>query len=139
MFYFTESIKSSQTKKKRLLKILLLSATSGMLALVLICGCVLMKMKITRKGLKVKKENLELPLFDLTIIADATSNFSSEHKIGEGGFGPVYKVKNRISSVPWLLYLLCNLYMTPTGKIVDGTRNSREKTVEEFRTRSRRV
>ena len=55
-----------------------------------------MKMKITRKGLKVKKENLELPLFDLTIIADATSNFSSEHKIGEGGFGPVYKVKNRI-------------------------------------------
>ena len=75
MFSITESINSSNKKKKRLLKILLLSATSGMLTLVSICGC-LMKMKITRKGLKVKKENLELPLFDLTIIAAATNNFS---------------------------------------------------------------
>ena len=74
MFSITESINSSNKKKKRLLKIFLLSATSGMLTLVSICGC-LMKMK-TRKGLKVKKENLELPLFDLTIIAAATNNFS---------------------------------------------------------------
>ncbi|PSR96327.1 G-type lectin S-receptor-like serine/threonine-protein kinase [Actinidia chinensis var. chinensis] len=86
-----ESTKISNTKKKRLLKILLLPVTSGMLTLISICGCVLMKMKITRRGLEVKKENLELPLFDLTIIADATSNFSRKHMIGEGGFGPVYK------------------------------------------------
>ncbi|XP_057474297.1 G-type lectin S-receptor-like serine/threonine-protein kinase SD1-1 isoform X1 [Actinidia eriantha] len=86
-----ESTKISNNKKKRNLKILLLSVTSGMLTLVSICGCVLMKMKITRRGLEVKKENLELPLFDLTIIAAATSNFSREHMIGEGGFGPVYK------------------------------------------------
>ncbi|KAL5976139.1 hypothetical protein ACLOJK_020469 [Asimina triloba] len=33
----------------------------------------------------------ELPLFDLKIIAAATNNFSSENKLGEGGFGPVYK------------------------------------------------
>ena len=35
---------------------------------------------------------MELPLFDLTTIAKATNNFSSRNKLGEGGFGPVYKV-----------------------------------------------
>ena len=25
-------------------------------------------------------------------IADATDNFSTENKLGEGGFGPIYKV-----------------------------------------------
>jgi len=33
-----------------------------------------------------------LPLFDLHVVAAATNNFSSENKLGEGGFGPVYKV-----------------------------------------------
>ncbi|XP_050144788.1 G-type lectin S-receptor-like serine/threonine-protein kinase At4g27290 isoform X2 [Malus sylvestris] len=36
-------------------------------------------------------EEMELPLFDLTTIAKATNNFSSCNKLGEGGFGPVYK------------------------------------------------
>ncbi|KAA8523800.1 hypothetical protein F0562_010223 [Nyssa sinensis] len=40
-----------------------------------------------------KKEDLELPLFDYATIADATENFSVSNKLGEGGFGPVYKVK----------------------------------------------
>lgn len=39
------------------------------------------------------KEDLELPLFDVTTIATATDNFSSNNKLGEGGFGSVYKVK----------------------------------------------
>ena len=39
-----------------------------------------------------KKENLELPLFDLPTIATATNNFSNTNKIGAGGFGSVYKV-----------------------------------------------
>lgn len=38
------------------------------------------------------KEDLELPTFDLATILDATDNFSLNQKIGEGGFGPVYKV-----------------------------------------------
>lgn len=38
------------------------------------------------------KGNLELPLFDLSRIAMATDNFSVNNKLGEGGFGPVYKV-----------------------------------------------
>lgn len=39
------------------------------------------------------KEDMEMPIFDLTTIANATNNFSSSNKIGEGGFGPVYKVR----------------------------------------------
>ncbi|XP_028082774.1 G-type lectin S-receptor-like serine/threonine-protein kinase At4g27290 [Camellia sinensis] len=40
---------------------------------------------------KTQNEDLELPLFDLTVIADSTNNFSINNKLGEGGFGPVYK------------------------------------------------
>ena len=39
-----------------------------------------------------QKEDLELPLFDLATIANSTKNFSINNKLGEGGFGPVYKV-----------------------------------------------
>ncbi|PRQ60393.1 putative protein kinase RLK-Pelle-DLSV family [Rosa chinensis] len=38
-----------------------------------------------------EREDMELPLFDFTAIADATDNFSSNNKLGQGGFGPVYK------------------------------------------------
>ncbi|KAK1389082.1 hypothetical protein POM88_017260 [Heracleum sosnowskyi] len=34
---------------------------------------------------------LELPLFELKRVDNATCNFSRDNKIGEGGFGPVYK------------------------------------------------
>lgn len=37
-------------------------------------------------------DELELPLFDFDTIATATDNFSDENKLGEGGFGCVYKV-----------------------------------------------
>ncbi|KAG6525781.1 hypothetical protein ZIOFF_015751 [Zingiber officinale] len=40
-----------------------------------------------------EKEDLELPLFDLSTIRDATNGFSMDNKLGEGGFGPVYKGK----------------------------------------------
>ncbi|XVF77747.1 hypothetical protein PTKIN_Ptkin14bG0071800 [Pterospermum kingtungense] len=35
--------------------------------------------------------NMELPRYDFNTIAMATDNFSSNNKLGEGGFGPVYK------------------------------------------------
>ncbi|XP_034678683.1 G-type lectin S-receptor-like serine/threonine-protein kinase At4g27290 [Vitis riparia] len=38
-----------------------------------------------------EKEDLELPLFDFDTIAEATDNFSRSNKLGQGGFGPVYK------------------------------------------------
>ncbi|XP_020534509.1 G-type lectin S-receptor-like serine/threonine-protein kinase At4g27290 isoform X2 [Jatropha curcas] len=37
------------------------------------------------------KEDLELTFFDLGTIASATNKFSPTNKLGEGGFGPVYK------------------------------------------------
>lgn len=38
------------------------------------------------------QDDLDLPLFDLATIIDATNNFSRKNKVGEGGFGPVYWV-----------------------------------------------
>ena len=38
---------------------------------------------------------MELPVFDLMAIANATCNFSSNNKLGEGGFGPVHKVNQK--------------------------------------------
>ena len=37
----------------------------------------------------------ELPLFNFDYIAIATDNFSDENKLGQGGFGPVYKVRKQ--------------------------------------------
>lgn len=37
-------------------------------------------------------DDLELPFFDFNTITIATNNFSEENKLGQGGFGIVYKV-----------------------------------------------
>jgi hypothetical protein len=34
----------------------------------------------------------ELPVFNFHLIEAATENFATRNKLGEGGFGPVYKV-----------------------------------------------
>ncbi|GAY53022.1 hypothetical protein CUMW_146270, partial [Citrus unshiu] len=73
--------------------------TAALLAAVLIAGYLIHK---SRRNIVEKTENnretdqvqnmdLELPLFELATIANATSNFSINNKLGEGGFGPVYK------------------------------------------------
>ncbi|KAG5235578.1 G-type lectin S-receptor serine/threonine-protein kinase [Salix suchowensis] len=38
-----------------------------------------------------RTQDMDLPMYDLSTIAHATNNFSSRNKLGEGGFGPVYK------------------------------------------------
>ncbi|XP_065879531.1 uncharacterized protein [Euphorbia lathyris] len=40
-----------------------------------------------------EQDELELPLFDFATISTATDNFSDENKLGQGGFGCVYKAK----------------------------------------------
>lgn len=35
---------------------------------------------------------MELPLIDFSTVATATNNFCPSNMVGEGGFGPVYKV-----------------------------------------------
>ena len=41
---------------------------------------------------KMQEKNSEFSFFDFAELVVATSNFSEENKLGEGGFGPVYKV-----------------------------------------------
>lgn len=39
-----------------------------------------------------QQEDLELPFLDLATISNATDNFASYNKLGEGGFGAVFRV-----------------------------------------------
>lgn len=39
-----------------------------------------------------QKVDLDLPIYDFDTVAKATNQFSLANKLGEGGFGPVYKV-----------------------------------------------
>ncbi|CAN4083909.1 unnamed protein product [Withania somnifera] len=40
-----------------------------------------------------KEDPIELPLIEFEVIVAATNNFKEENKLGEGGFGPVFKGK----------------------------------------------
>jgi len=42
--------------------------------------------------IKHGKKDIDLPTLDLSVIDNATCNFSVNNILGEGGFGPVYKV-----------------------------------------------
>ncbi|KAK2355151.1 G-type lectin S-receptor serine/threonine-protein kinase [Trifolium repens] len=46
---------------------------------------------IADKGTKIKRKEVKLPLFSFLSVSTATNNFSDTNKLGEGGFGPVYK------------------------------------------------
>lgn len=58
-----------------------------------------------------KEEDLELPLFNLITINSATNYFSPQNKIGQGGFGYVYKVAaSTLFFLPWNQinsYIIC--------------------------------
>ncbi|XP_050144790.1 G-type lectin S-receptor-like serine/threonine-protein kinase At4g27290 isoform X1 [Malus sylvestris] len=90
-------VKESKFNKK---KLPILISFAVLLLGTIIVGLILYirKKKLRNEGVRrndFRKEYLgedrELPLFDLTTIAKATDNFSSSNKLGEGGFGPVYK------------------------------------------------
>ena len=47
-----------------------------------------------------------LQVFSYTTIKAATNNFSSENKLGEGGYGPVYKVSfDNPNIVQWFMHV----------------------------------
>jgi hypothetical protein len=57
----------------------------------------------------------ELTVYDFSQVLEATGDFSEENKLGQGGFGPVYKVieKNVIFTVLFeTVELLHILFMT---------------------------
>ncbi|BBH01870.1 S-locus lectin protein kinase family protein [Prunus dulcis] len=86
---------STGKKDKRVILISVISAVSVLPLLALSCWCILLKKRgrnvSTSTGSRSIKEDWELPLVDFKTIATATNNFSHTNKLGEGGFGPVYK------------------------------------------------
>ncbi|XP_008230178.2 PREDICTED: LOW QUALITY PROTEIN: G-type lectin S-receptor-like serine/threonine-protein kinase At1g11330 [Prunus mume] len=88
---------------KRSLVIAIVSATAGLVTIIF--GYFLWKKTLREDGriggrMSQTLSNIsagggnndtELPLFDLRSILAATDNFSEANKLGEGGFGPVYK------------------------------------------------
>ncbi|KAG5620500.1 hypothetical protein H5410_005718, partial [Solanum commersonii] len=98
---------NSSTKKVKILSISLPAAALGLL----LALCLILYIRIflftfnqvpilTGRGTRSyemfctnenKDEELDLPLFDFETISHATNNFSLINKLGEGGFGPVYK------------------------------------------------
>ncbi|KAK2639296.1 hypothetical protein Ddye_027091, partial [Dipteronia dyeriana] len=51
----------------------------------------IMKRKYKMTHSEGEKEEMDLWIFDFNTISKATDNFSNDNKLGEGGFGPVYK------------------------------------------------
>lgn len=47
---------------------------------------------VSNGGKDERNGHHELPIFSFSSIAASTDNFSTVNKLGEGGFGPVYKV-----------------------------------------------
>ncbi|KAH9803135.1 G-type lectin S-receptor-like serine/threonine-protein kinase [Citrus sinensis] len=75
--------------------VVIVISSTALLAVVLIAGYLIRK---RRRNIAEKTENgqihnidLELPLFELATIVSATNKFSINKKLGQGGFGPVYK------------------------------------------------
>ncbi|XP_019152407.1 PREDICTED: uncharacterized protein LOC109149199 [Ipomoea nil] len=83
-----ESHHSSSMGRK--LKVLVLCLS--MLVVIVLAGVSLfLYFYKTKKKEKNLKQELELPVFDWSTISRATNNFSETNKLGEGGFGAVYK------------------------------------------------
>ena len=75
---------------------------------------------------------LDLPLFDLGTVADATGSFSIENKLGEGGFGPVYKVGNRPSLAVYSFTNLAALNQKLAGQAGGRARDCCEEAVQDI-------
>ncbi|XP_074270070.1 cysteine-rich receptor-like protein kinase 15 [Silene latifolia] len=90
----TQSIKGKKSKKSKLLIIILVPAVTSILLLFAFLGCY-----VVRRRVKARKQSLgdeiirnpEALQMDFDTIRVATGNFSLSNKLGQGGFGIVYK------------------------------------------------
>ncbi|XP_072987541.1 G-type lectin S-receptor-like serine/threonine-protein kinase At4g27290 [Typha latifolia] len=76
---------SDSSRKRKIVPIV------GALLLALLICCAWKRKKKNHKKKLEEVEEFDLPLYDLNVIEAATTNFSVENKLGQGGFGPVYK------------------------------------------------
>ncbi|KAL8091122.1 hypothetical protein AgCh_040284 [Apium graveolens] len=99
-FYVKTADSDGTSSSKRAVKVIVpLVAAALAVLLGLLWKCMCRNRMQTKKGpidvnrsvRENKREELNLPLVDFAIIAKATRNFSLNNKLGEGGFGPVYK------------------------------------------------
>nr|GMD80803.1 G-type lectin S-receptor-like serine/threonine-protein kinase At4g27290 [Ipomoea batatas] len=86
---------SSKGKKSKRLKLISSSVLAGILVLSLIMTLIVILYKRKRKEIHLKWEEdqtlSEVSTIRRATITRATDNFSLNNKIGEGGYGPVYK------------------------------------------------
>ncbi|KAF5461034.1 hypothetical protein F2P56_020863 [Juglans regia] len=100
----SELDRKEKSKQPSKLKQASIIGSAILVTVILILGVItyIRKKRLGSKGMKKRidkkdcdneglNEDMELTIFDLTVIANATDNFSSNNKLGEGGFGPVYK------------------------------------------------
>ncbi|XP_055834141.1 G-type lectin S-receptor-like serine/threonine-protein kinase At4g27290 isoform X5 [Solanum dulcamara] len=81
---------SEAGSKRNKAMILTLMSFSLLMAMILLSLILLLYKRKKMKKLQLK-EDFELQMFQLSTLTRATNNFSLNNKIGEGGFGPVYK------------------------------------------------
>ncbi|GKV42596.1 hypothetical protein SLEP1_g49979 [Rubroshorea leprosula] len=103
LFIRMSALELGSTRNETKLKIALLIATpfAALLAMLILCYYFCKSKGNSEERIKEKKENgiktegqdedMELLVFQLATISHATDNFSLSNKLGQGGFGPVYK------------------------------------------------
>ncbi|XP_027353645.1 G-type lectin S-receptor-like serine/threonine-protein kinase At4g27290 [Abrus precatorius] len=95
----TSDVDAKHGHRKKVVLAVTITASLILVMLLAFCYIYMTKTKnkdeteniILTKGKDDSTQDLDLPFFDLATIVDATDNFSIKNKLGEGGFGPVYK------------------------------------------------
>ncbi|KAK4286002.1 hypothetical protein QN277_002620 [Acacia crassicarpa] len=102
---FFEEKRYWNNNKRKLIGITVGSITINMSVILIVFGLIrcARKSKLKRSGKTkiyysrnpcyndLRMEDTEIQIFDLSVIVKATNNFSNINKLGEGGFGSVYK------------------------------------------------
>nr|KYP44600.1 Putative serine/threonine-protein kinase receptor [Cajanus cajan] len=87
-----------ESKSKKQIGIIVGTTIAAVCGILLLCTCLIYRIRRNNSEHLLIEDNnerpendLDIPLFDLPTIATATNHFSIKNKIGEGGFGPVYR------------------------------------------------